>query len=261
MRKFLIIGIVICVLLPGCELGERLDIQRMGDSPGYFIECYCRPDSMYEMTATRIAPVAEPQVLDYSLEFDVCILADEPVKLYHSLYFRPDNHFVYNYASSKRLDVAKVDSLYLEVTAPGGEAIFSETAIPKQVKIDSVTWHGKEITTYFMSDECEEENYYVLTLSWESEGGNVRTYFLSGFEGREQVKQEYPLSDTVTSVNVSLKRMTEAGYRYQYSLFEAQNAGTESLFAPVELLGNICGAMGIFTCYTEDRARVLKSED
>ena len=124
-----------------------------------------------------------------------------------------------------------------------------------------MTWHGKEITTYFMSDECEEENYYVLTLSWESEGGNVRTYFLSGFEGREQVKQEYPLSDTVTSVNVSLKRMTEAGYRYQYSLFEAQNAGTESLFAPVELLGNICGAMGIFTCYTEDRARVLKSED
>ena len=75
-----------------------------------------------------------------------------------------------------------MDSLYLEVTAPGGEAIFSETAIPKQVKIDSVTWHGKEITTYFMSDECEEENYYVLTLSWESEGGNVRTYFLSGFE-------------------------------------------------------------------------------
>ena len=69
------------------------------------------------------------------------------------------------------------------------------------------------------------------------------------------------MSDTATVVSVSLKRMTEAGYRYQYSMMEAKTSGDESLFAPVELLGNIEGAMGIFTCYTEDRARVLKSED
>ena len=126
------------LLMMACELGGRLDVQELGGSPGYFIECYCRPDSMYEMTATRIAPISEPQVLDYALEFDVRIVAEEPVKLYHSLYVRPGGKFVYNYASSKRLDAELVDTLRLEAVGPGGEAICAETAIPKAVEIDSV---------------------------------------------------------------------------------------------------------------------------
>lgn len=248
------------LLMMACELGGRLDVQELGGSPGYFIECYCRPDSMYEMTATRIAPISEPQVLDYALEFDVRIVAEEPVKLYHSLYVRPGGKFVYNYASSKRLDAELVDTLRLEAVGPGGEAIYAETAIPKAVEIDSVTWKGKEIATYFTTDEQEEANYYVLSLAWQTEKWNVRDYFLRGYEGRKQVRQVCLMSDTATVVSVSLKRMTEAGYRYQYSMMEAQTSGDESLFAPVELLGNIEGAMGVFTCYTEDKMQVAKGK-
>ena len=195
-----------------------------------------------------------------ALEFDVRIVAEEPVKLYHSLYVRPGGKFVYNYASSKRLDAELVDTLRLEAVGPGGEAICAETAIPKAVEIDSVTWKGKEIATYFTTDEQEEANYYVLSLAWQTEKWNVRDYFLRGYEGRKQVRQVCLMSDTATVVSVSLKRMTEAGYRYQYSMMEAQTSGDESLFAPVELLGNIEGAMGIFTCYTEDKMQVAKGK-
>ena len=47
-------------------------------------------------------------------------------------------------------------------------------------------------------------------------------------------------------------RITKDCYNYQISLNEANSANQGSITTPVPLEGNIEGALGIFTCYTED---------
>ncbi len=256
LRKLLLLSFV-SYMMYACELGERLDVRYMGESPGYFVECYCRPDSMFEMTATKIAPVSEPQVLDYSIQFDAYIYADEPVKMFHSFFQRPGTNFIYNYASSKRLNIQTTDSLRLELKTSEGALITAVTRIPEAVRIDSVLWVGDNLLTYFTSHADSGQNYYILTYSWLTSHWNSKTFFLKGYSANEPICHDYFVDkDSVSLLNVSLKRMTQEGYRYQYSLDEAKNSGNESLFTPVELLGNISGAMGIFTCYTEDRKQL-----
>ena len=256
LKKLLILSLVFCMVY-ACELGERLEVRYMGESPGYFVECYCRPDSMFEMTATKIAPVSEPQVLDYSIQFDAYIYADEPVKMFHSFFQRPGTNFIYNYASSKRLNIQTTDSLRLELKTSEGELITAVTQIPEPVCIDSVLWAGDNLLTYFTSHEDDKQNYYILTYSWLTNHWNSRSFFLKGYSANESICHDYLVDkDSVSLLTVSLKRMTHEGYRYQYSLDEAKNSSSEGLFAPVELLGNISGAMGIFTCYTEDRKQL-----
>lgn len=53
-------------------------------------------------------------------------------------------------------------------------------------------------------------------------------------------------------VVILLLRITEECYNYQVSLYEANSANQGSITSPVPLIGNIQGALGIFTCYTED---------
>ncbi len=242
-----------------CQLGERLDVRDMGDAPGYFLECYCQPGEMYEMTATRIAPIAEAQVLDYSLKFDVRIWDGEEIKLNHSLFTKPGTDFIYNYATSHCLDPELTDTIYLCATAPGGEKLTAKTAVPEAVKIDTVILERDCLQIFFKTSVHKEQNFYALTVNWNGEGkkyGHIR--FLDGYTEEQWVRYELliPEKERQDSLVVGLKRMTEEGFKYQYSLHEANMAGNESMFLPVELSGNISGALGIFTCYTADRVRV-----
>lgn len=246
-------------LMISCQLGERLDVRDMGNAPGYFLECYCQPGEMYEMTATRIAPIAEAQVLDYSLKFDVRLWDGEEIKLNHSLFTKPGTDFIYNYATSRRLDPELTDTIYLHVTAPDGEQLTAKTAIPDAVKIDTVILNRDHLQIFFKTSAHREQNFYILTANWSGEGykhGYIR--FLGDYTKERLVGYDLivPEGERQDSLVVGLKRMTEEGFRYQYSLHEADMAGNESLFSPVELSGNISGALGIFTCYTADRIRV-----
>ena len=74
------------LLAAGCHKGYDLDLRRMGADAGYFVECYCVPDELFCLTATRIAPIDQDQYLDYSLEFETWITAGEEFRLLHSLY-------------------------------------------------------------------------------------------------------------------------------------------------------------------------------
>ena len=257
MKWILLIGIVCCYW--SCELGERLDIKDMGEGPGYFLECYCQPGEMFEMTATRLAPIAEPQILDYSLEFDVRVIAGDTIKLNHSLFARPGSKFLYNYASSRRLYRDAADTVYLKAVAPDGKRLTAKTAIPQPVEIDSVLWKDNNLVTLFTTSEDAGQNFFLLTVMWSAEQkSHRRMHFRGNQKGRKQMECRTEINhlERIDSVVVELKRMTEEGYKYQYSLHEAQVAGEESLFTPVQLTGNISGAMGIFTCYTTVRKRV-----
>lgn len=62
------------------------------------------------------------------------------------------------------------------------------------------------------------------------------------------------------AIVILLLRITEECYNYQISLYEANSANQGSITSPVPLVGNIQGALGIFTCYTEDYRYVLRND-
>lgn len=257
MRGLLLL--LLAPLLVACELGQRLDIQDMGESPGYFLECYCQPGEMYKMTATEIAPIADAQLLDYSLEFDIHIRAEERIELYHSLFTNPGSKFVYNYASSRIFESASCDTLYLEALTPKGTRITARTAIPDEIEIDTVFRQDRQLHTVFYASRQPEQNYFILHYAFMKEGRMVRreVYNLDYGDLSEEQRVEHTIKNTVISesdsVIVTLKRVTRENLLYQNSLLEAGNANEDNITFPVPLNGNLHGALGIFTCYTNDR--------
>lgn len=251
-----IIFVCFGVLLTACKLGEDLEVQDMGDSPGYFVECYCRPGEMYELTATYIAPIAKDQVLDYSLEFDVYVVAEERIKLFQSLFSKPDSKFIYNYATNRRLSRELTDTIFLEIVSPGGEKISGWTEIPDEVKIDTVMISGSSISTSFYTSSDVRQNYFILTTQIMI-GGKVKdrsVYYLGNYTGEQMIekKQKIEILQEADRVVVNLKRVTETCYKYQLSLHQSGSSNQDNITSPVPLMGNLAGAMGIFTCYTED---------
>lgn len=260
----LIIMIVGGLMFVSCELGQELDIQDMGESSGYFIECYCEPGEMFNLTATRLAPIAEDQLLDYSLKFETYIIAGERFKLYHSLFMKPDSRFIYNYASNRRLSREDADTLYLDMLAPDGTFISGETGIPEDIRFDSVRITGEQIYTCFTTSSDVSCNYFILQIQAfegkKPEGRKV--YYMQDLSAGSKVesRQDFTLSEKTDSVVVTLKRFTKEGFQYQLSVKDAEDANKGSLVAPAPLVGNLEGAIGVFTCFTKDRICFKRSE-
>lgn len=256
-----------CALLlaTGCHLGYDLDLRDMGADAGYFVECYCTPGEMYDLTATRIAPIADDQYLDYSLEFETWITADERFRLWHSLYH--DGPIVYNYASDRRLDPSLTDSVWLDMQAPDGSRITAATAIPPQARLGDVRLEGRTVAVSYHTEASvsgqapDADRCFILGITVWGRGGRVladERYYRDLPEATmEKQTCRLPTDDELgtkaDSIVVELKRMTRAGYRYQLSVKEAQAANRDPLIQPPPLDGNIAGAQGIFTCYTRDR--------
>lgn len=244
-----------------CELDQQLNVRNVGDSPGYFIECYCQPDEMFNLTATRIAPIDEDQYLDYSLEFDIYVTTDERFKLYQSLFHQPGTKFIYNYASNRRLHTNLTDTVWLDATAPDGTNITAKTAIPDDIKIDTVILSEKKLEIRFTTSPEQAQNYYILRTDFMP--GNEMQYrdiiYRDYYTGRQVVAHILELPDIAPSdsIVIDLKRFTAEGYKYQLSLKNASDANQDNITSPTPLLGNISGALGIFTCYTHDR-KIIK---
>lgn len=260
MNKLLFV-IYTAFCLSSCELDQELNVQDMGGSPSYFIECYCTPGEMFNLTATRIAPINQDQYLDYSIEFDIHVTTNERFKLYHSLFHEPGTKFIYNYASNQRLDRNSTDSILLDVTTPDGSQILASTKIPKQVKIDTVLFTENTFKISFATSPDPQQNFYILRAGF-MENGELKYQNISYYDnisGQETLTHSFSLKDILPadSVLIDLKRMTQAGYYYQLSLREASDANTDNITSPTPLMGNISGALGIFTCYTNDRRTVI----
>lgn len=251
------ISILVCLSVTSCELGKELDIQDMGKSPGYFVECYCEPDEMLNLTATRLAPIAEDQLLDYSLEFQTYIVAGERFKLYHSLFMKPGTQFIYNYASDHRLTREDADMLYLDMCAPDGTKISGQTTIPDNVRLDSASIIGDQVYTCFTTSLDISRNYFILMIQAFEEGKARKRdiYFMQDLNAGVKVENRHSFltSETMDSVVITLKRLTREGFRYQLSIKDAEDANRDNLVTPAPLAGNLNGAIGIFTCFTKDR--------
>ena len=88
-----------------CMPEEDLPIRHTGETPEYFIECYCQPGRPFALSATSVLPVSEDLQIDFSKEMKVTIHADKAISLIHALYTLPGSEFIYNYGSPEKFEV------------------------------------------------------------------------------------------------------------------------------------------------------------
>ena len=106
------------------------------------------------------------------------------------------------------------------------------------------------------------QNYYIYSVQARKEGAGddnllkkETSYLdLSHHTGGVTIERTIKCQEIeeAEAVVILLLRITEECYNYQVSLYEANSANQGSITSPVPLIGNIQGALGIFTCYTED---------
>jgi hypothetical protein len=249
--------IIALLLLAGCLPEEKLPVKTTGKMRDYFIECYCQPDREFMLTVTRVLPLAGELDPDFNIPLEVTIIAGKSIPMIFQL-FQTSGGFVYNYGNRERLAPYGVDTLYLNVLTPDQGEITAKTIVPSPVTIDSARVEEAAATIYFQTSRNPEENYYLYILQpFDKDGPLEReSCFLdySALSPASPVERAIPYSPAAgtTRVHLILRRLTRSCYDYQISLNEANSAQHGSITTPVPLAGNITGALGIFTCYTED---------
>ena len=228
-----------------CMPEEDLPIRHTGETPEYFIECYCQPGRPFALSATSVLPVSEDLQIDFSKEMKVTIHADKAISLIHALYTLPGS-----------------DSLFLDITTIDHKSITASTSIPPAVSIYNCQVAGNEAIIRFYISEKADENYYIYTAEAVHADSilNKEVCYLdySEFQQEGLTEKSVILPDIGQAEEIifTLKRITKANYDYQVSLNAANTANQSSITTPVPLKGNLQGALGIFTCYTEDKQTV-----
>lgn len=129
---------------------EDLPIRHTGETPEYFIECYCQPGRPFALSATSVLPVSEDLQIDFSKEMKVTIHADKAISLIHTLYTLPGSEFIYNYGSPEKFEVRYIDSLFLDITTIDNKSITASTSIPPAVSIYNCQVAGNEAIIRFI---------------------------------------------------------------------------------------------------------------
>ncbi len=253
-------------LYTSCMPEEGLPIRNMGDPPTYFIECYCMPGEMFALTVSNVLPVSEYFDLDLSQQMSVRIIAQKPIDLHYSVHREPGSDFLYNYGSESRFNSTGIDTLYLEIVTDKKEKITAKTTIPDDVAINSYRIDNDGIAIHFYTSTESDQNYYIYGIELQRNDSifkkEVRFLDYSHYYTSHKIEKKVTASSLAEAdkIILSLKRITKANYEYQVSLHGANSANQSSITSPVPLKGNLAGAMGIFTCYTEDKQTITINE-
>lgn len=246
-----------------CMPEENLPIRNVGEIPDYFIECYCKPGEYFALAATTVLPVSEDLEIDFTKELSVTIFTDQEIKLFHALYTLPGSEFIYNYGTEERLLSQYLDSLRLIITTPTGEQIKGVTTIPPAISIQNCQLNNDEATISFYTSDSPKDNYYIYSAEAIHNDSIISKEICyldySEYTTSQLVQKAVLLSELEKAEKIlfSLKRITRENYDYQISLSAANTANQSSITTPVPLKGNLKGALGIFTCYTEDQTVIL----
>lgn len=246
-----------------CMPEENLPIRNVGETPEYFIECYCQPNEPLALAATTILPVSADLKVDFSQDMSIIIHTDKNIRLHHELYTLPGSDFIYNYGNEEQLKVNGLDSLYLFITAKNGVQIDASTAIPSAISIYDYRRNNNEITIRFYTSEYSSDNYYIYSAEASRNDSIIEKEVCyldySEYHSGGLTEKSVTLSSIAPDAEkiiLTLKRITKANYDYQISLNAANSANQSSITTPVPLKGNLKGALGIFTCYTEDQQTI-----
>lgn len=253
-----ILTLFLILLLTSCMPEENLPIRDMGETPEYFIECYCKPGQQFTLLATKVLPISENINVDFSQELSVNIHAKDNIELLHAIYTPSGSNFIYNYGSLICLNPKETNRLYLTVTTDKQKQITAQTMIPDNIEIQNYVLNENEVAIHFYTSHEANQNYYIYSIHLQNNDTLIDskvTYLdYSHYQNKsliEKVLATTQLKDA-EKIILNLKRITKENYDYQISLNGANSANQSSITTPVPLKGNIKGALGIFTCYTED---------
>lgn len=258
-RLFIVFLFFACI---SCMPEGNLPIRDTGQAPEYFIECYCQPGHFFTLTATSVLPVSENLEIDFSREMSVTIEAGREITLYHSIYTLPGSDFIYNYGSKERLASTGLDSIHLFITTREGKQISASSEVPPGISIYDYRFKDDEATIRFYTSSQPADNYYIFCVEAVSHDSIIskEIRYLDYSEhysgGLTEKSVMLPATEKAQKIVFSLQRITRANYDYQISLNAANAANQSSIMTPVPLKGNLRGAPGIFTCYTEDRVEL-----
>lgn len=143
-RKFLSFLGGISLLCFSCMPEDNLPIRAVGETPGYFIECYCQPNEIFLLTASQVLPISQELKLTLSSDLQIHIQAGELFRLYPVYYISPQSGFVYNYAANRKLNRTESDTLYLSILTPENKTITAQTSVPDEVKIQTYEIKSKK---------------------------------------------------------------------------------------------------------------------
>ncbi len=264
MKKRNKAGITSLIILAclSCMPEENLPVRDVGNTPEYFIECYCKPGKIFALSATNVLPVAQDLEVDFSKEMKVTIFAGRKIELQHMIYTLPGSDFIYNYGSNERFLPSALDSLTLDIQTPEQKHITASTPIPPAINIHSYRFEREEAYIQFYTSSNPYDNYFIYTaeaIRNDSVMSKSISYLdYSGYRQTSLIERSLTLTDyqKAEKIVLNLKRITQANYDYQISLNAANSANQSSITTPVPLKGNLKGAIGIFTCYTEDQAEI-----
>lgn len=262
MKIRYIIWIFASPLWSACMPEETLPLRNTGAVPEYFIECYCQPGANVVLTATHVVPVTDNIQYDFPQEMDVTIYTPGRITLYYLFDSEEIQDVQCNYQSEAPLQAYSEDTLRLRIKTNDNKWITAETTVPDNINIDSYAINGNEAKIRFYTSRESQQNYYIYALEVQSGNEVIErkvTYLdYSKYHSGESVEKSIACSElaTASKVVLLLKRITRENYDYQISLNGANSAIQGSITNPVPLEGNLNGALGIFTCYTEDRKTI-----
>lgn len=247
------------LLWASCMPEEDLPVRNVGKIPEYFIECYCKPEKPFTLTATHILDITSPMRFEYPKDMTVSIFADKKIRLNKTFDILPNSETIYNYGSTQTLAYPGIDTLYLEIITKDQKIITGKTIIPEAVSIHSHEMKENTIGINFYTSQNAEQNYYICTAELRDDYDIIEreVAYLDYSDGNYTKlvgeKLEFSFIPETGAIILTLKRITKANYDYQISLNGANAANQSSITNPVSLKGNLHGALGIFTCYTEDQ--------
>ena len=245
----------VVVILSSCIENRELPYDGLNAEPGYFIECYLVPGDLYRLSATKLQPLYDDYILDYSLEFDVWV---DSLKLWQGLLREENTEYIYNYGHFQRFSpLANQSVVEMEAITPEGDTVTAESTIPVDVKILNGEFDDDLVKFDFVLSEESWHNYYMININTENADTthhNIRFLDYSHLSIADTVSFEYGISKTenIDELTVILRRITKTNYDYQISLENAKDANSDNLVLPSPLAGNLENATGIFTCYTRD---------
>ena len=254
MKRIIYIYILIFALLYSCVENRELSFNGLHTEPGYFVECYLIPGEAYRLSATKLQPLYEDYILDYSLEFDVKI---DTLNLKHGLFKQNDTYYHYNYGHPSHFRPKRAALTHLHVCTPDNDTITASTTIPEQVHLFNTQFQNNEIKFDFILSAESWHNYYMININAQHIDTLVRKnrfldYSDIDFEDTVSFKYNFIANGDLKKLKVVLRRVTRANYDYQISMQNAKDANRDNLVLPSPLAGNLKNATGIFTCFTCD---------
>lgn len=254
MIKGFIILIVMLGVMTSCMKEQVLTLNELQEKPSYFIECYLMPNDIYRLSATKIQPINEDYILDYSLEFNVRI---DTLSLIQGLYKEEGTKYVFNYGHWYRFNSRGKEVVTLQVITPENDTIHGSTTIPEELSIRRAGIDNNLLFAEFNASNRPDHNYYIEKIQYHyADTVNTHIHYLnySSCLPDQSIRLEntIPNDQDYDCISIHIMRLTQENYNYQLSLDNAKDSNHDNLIQPAPLQGNLVNSLGIFTCYTED---------